>query len=893
MALLRWLAAGWRNLLHRSRLERELDEELRAYVALLAEEKIRQGLAAPAAYRSALVEVGGIEQVKEQVRTVRVGAMIDSLLQDLRYGARMLLKKPGFTFTVICTLALGIGANSAIFSVVNAVVLRPLPYADPARLVMVWETRPGNDRRYVAPGNFADWRAQAQSFEQLAGYAINGVNLTGHGEPERLGCAAVTTNLFATLGVTALKGRTFVPEDAARQDGRVVVLSYGLWQRSFGADPNIVGQRLTLDGQSYTVVGVMPAGFQFPAEADLWLPGFHDTPVAPAMAMQFPNANFPTSRDVHFSFVVGRLKPDAPLRQAQAEMDAIAARLAQQYRATNEGLGINIIPLHQQIVGRIEPVLFILLAAVAFVLLIACTNVANILLARLTQRERELAVRVALGASRPRLLRQMLTESLLLSFIGGLAGLLLGLWGVALFVKLSPGDIPRLDEVRLDWRLLAFSLLVSLATGIAFGLLPALQATRLDPQRALAESGTKVSGSPRQRRLRHLLVVCEIALAQVLLIGAGLLLISFAHLQAVKPGFNPHNLLTARLALPTEKYADDSRKTDFYNRLLERLQALPGVRSAALVMSLPLTDLTINRGFVVEGRPQPRPGENISVDYQVISPNYFAAMEIPLLRGRAFTEADDADKPRVVIIDESMARKYFPAADPVGQRIALGDPNRQDSWCTIVGVVDSVHYASIDTLPAPTAYTPYRQDRESWARMAVVLRTSVEPASLTAAVRSAVATVDPDQPVTKVETMEQLMGEAVSRPRFIMLLLGVLATVALALAAIGIYGLLSYSITERTRELGIRLALGAPKRAVFKLVMGQGLLLTLLGIGIGLLAALALTRFLTDLLFGVSSTDPLIFGLIALLLSIVALVACYLPARRAANVDPLIALQYE
>jgi putative ABC transport system permease protein len=886
----------WRRILHywrRAQFDRELQEEMRLHLELKTEQHMAAGMEPEAARYAAQREFGNQLFLREVSRELWGLSWLETTGQDLRYGLRLLRKKPGLTCTIIFTLALGIGANTAIFSVVNAVVLRPLPYAAPERLVMIWETMPDNDRRYVAPGNFADWRTQAQTFEQLAGYAINGVNLTGHGEPERLGCAAVTTNLFATLGVGAFKGRIFVPEDAQRQDGRVVVLSYGLWQRSFGANPNVIGQPLTLDEQSYTVVGVMPASFNFPAEADLWLPGYHDTPVAPSLATQFPNANFPASRDVHFSFVVGRLKPNVTLAQAQAEMNAIAARLAQQYRATNEGLGAHVIQLHQQIVGSVQPILFILLGAVAFVLLIACTNVANILLARFTQRERELAVRVALGASRARLLRQMLTESVLLSLLGGLAGLLLGMWGIALFVKLSPGNIPRLNEVGLDGRLLAFNLLVSVATGIIFGLLPALQATRLDPQRALTESGTKVSGSRRQRRVRNLLVVVEVALAQVLLIGAGLLMISFAHLQEVKPGFNPDKLLTARLALPSEKYADAGRKADFYNQLLERLQALPGVRAAGLVMGLPLTDLNINRGFVVEGRPQPRPGENINVDYQVISPSYFATMEILLLRGRAFTDADDEDRPRVVIIDESMARKYFPGEDPVGQRIALGDPTRQDSWRTIVGVVDNVHYASVDAPPVPTAYTPYRQDRESWTRMAIVLRTNVEPSSLAAALRREVAAVDPNQPVTKVETMTQLMGESVARPKFVMLLLGVLAAVALALAAVGIYGLLSYSITERTREIGIRLALGAQTREVFKLIIGHGLLLALTGISVGLVAAFALTRFLTNLLFGVSATDPLTFASISLLLTFVALLACYLPARKAAKVDPLIALRYE
>ncbi|MFN2596640.1 MAG: ABC transporter permease, partial [Pyrinomonadaceae bacterium] len=591
---------------------------------------------------------------------------METLLQDVRYNFRLMLKRPGFTAAVVLTLALGIGANTAIFSVVNAVLLRPLPYGEPDRLLTVWETMPGNDRRYVAPGNFADWRAQAQSFAQLAAYADAGFNLSGDGEPERLTGAAVTPNLFDTLGVRPLVGRAFSPEDVSREEGRVAVLSYALWQSRFGASRDVVGRSVTLDEKSYTVVGVMPQGFRFPARAELWVMGSEGAPVPPSLAAQSRGASPARSRDIHISYVVGRLKPGVAAAQAQAELSAVAQRLAAQYPETNEGLGVSLVPLHKQIVGDVEPTLLVLSAAVALVLLIACTNVANFLLARVAQRERELSIRVAIGASRARLLRQMLTERLMMSLAGGLLGLLVATWCVALFVRLSPGDIPRLEEVGLDARLLVFTLLVSLATGVAFGLLPALHATKLDPQHALKEGAAKTGGGRGRRRARNLLAVSEIALAQVLLVGAGLLLTSFARLQSVEPGFDPRHLLTARLALPAAKYRTPGEQVAFYDRALERAGALAGVRSAALVMNLPLSGANMNRGFSVEGRPPSRPDENVSVDYQVVSPNYFQTLSVPLLRGRAFTDEDSAGKPNVAIINDAMARKYFPGEDPLG-----------------------------------------------------------------------------------------------------------------------------------------------------------------------------------------------------------------------------------
>ncbi|HVG32956.1 MAG TPA: ABC transporter permease [Pyrinomonadaceae bacterium] len=816
------------------------------------------------------------------------------LLQDLRYGVRMLLKRPGFTLVAVLTLALGISANTAIFSVVNAVVLRPLPFAEPDRLVQVWETMPGNDKRWVAPGNFVDWQKQNQVFEEIAGYSSAAVNMTGEGlEPERLTGAAITANLFQTLGVAPLIGRSPVAEDLQQRDGRVVVLSHGLWQRRFGSDTNVAGRSLRLDEKSYTIIGVMPSGFSFPAKAEFWIPGSQGSAVPPSLAAQFPKSDLANERDIHIFAVVGRLRPNVTLSQAQAEMSTISQRLASTYPETNDGLGTNVIPLHQQVVGGVRPILFILLGAVALVLLIACTNVANLLLARATQRERELAIRLALGAGRFRLIRQMLTESLLLSLTGGIIGLLVAMWGVDLFVGLSPGDIPRLNEVGLDVRLLGFTLLVSLVTGIGFGLLPALQATRLDPQHALKEGGRSATEGRARRRTRNLLVVTEIALAQVLLIGAGLLIASFLRLQAVDPGFNPENLLTARLSLSKTKYTDSAKQIAFYNEVLGRLKAMPGVRSAALVMNLPLSGANMNRGFTVEGRPEPKPDENITVDYQVTSPDYFAAMEIPLVRGRAFTDQDKEGQPRVAIINEVMARKYFPGEDPVGKRILIGDAEKEDSWLTVVGIAGNVRHASTSEPAFPGLYTPYTQDRESWPRMAIVLRTNADPAALSSAVRKEILAIDPQQPVSNIQPMTQLMSESITRPRFITLLLGVLASIALALAVVGIYGLMSYGVIERTHEIGIRMALGAQRGDVLKMVVGHGLKLILAGLLIGVVGAFALTRLMTSLLFDVSAVDPLTFVVVSALLTLAALAACYIPARRATRVDPMVALRYE
>ena len=812
--------------------------------------------------------------------------------QDLKFAIRILLKHRFVTALSIVTLALGIGANTAIFSVMNAVVLRPLPYAHPDRLVTLWETGAGNEKRSVAPGNFVDWREQNTTLSDVAGTFYGNFNLTGEGEPERIDGATVTSNLMSTLGVSAQLGRTFQAEDDSDQNQKLVMLSDALWQRRFGSDRNVVGRNITIDDSSYSVIGVMPAGFNYPVKSELWVLGTARNAVSMSLISQFPQNDWNRERDAHFIGVVGRLKPDATLAQAQSDIAAIMRRLEQDFPDTNSGLGSNVIPLHTHIVGNVKTLLSVLLGAVAFVLLIACTNVASLLLARASQRHREFAVRRAVGASRWRLIRQLLTESVLLSFAGGLAGLGLAVWTVQLFIKLSPGDIPRLSEASVDLRLLAFTFGVSILTGIGFGLWPAWQATAGSLNQSLKEAGSKASGGKQRRRSRNVLVVTELALAQVMLAGAGLLIFSYVRVSHVDPGFTSDNVLSAKIAPAVRKYPDAKRRTQFYSDVITQLQSLPGVQSVGMVMNLPLSGASMNRGFRVEGRPTPRPDENVTMDYQVVSSDYFATMSIPIVQGRGFDARDSDHSPRVIVINEAMAKRYWPNEDPVGKRIAIGESSKE-SWREIIGIVKNVRHASLTEEPVPTAFIDYRQDLESWPRMAFVVRTFTDPSNHISAVRSSLVSIDPQQPVYAVEPLSRLLTNAVAPRRFVMTLIGSLALLALVLAAIGTYSVISFSVNERTREIGIRMAVGAQRVDVLRFVLGQGMSVAVIGIVIGLISAVGLTHLLTSMLFEVSATDPATFGAVGLILGLIALVACYLPARRAAQVDPLVALKDE
>jgi len=807
-----------------------------------------------------------------------------TLWQDLLFGMRMLVRQPGFTLVAVVVIALGIGANTAIFSVANTVLLRPLPYQNPDELMMVWETAPkiGFPHSDVAPANFIDWRDQNRVFTQIAAFGGASMSLTGRGEPERIVGERVSASLFPLLGVAPALGRVFTVEEDRPEAPNVIVLSHGLWQRRFGSDPGLVGQTLTLNQRSYTVIGIMPADFRFPGrEQEVWLP----------MSMGPDEA---TGRGDHYLNVVARLKPGVTRDQAQAEMGAIAARLAQQYPRTNSEQGVTLVPLHEEFAGSIRRPLLILLGVVGFVLLIACANVTNLLLARATARQKELTIRAALGASRWRLMRQLLTESVLLAGLGGVAGMLLAVWGVDWLETLIPENLAQARGIVMDGRVLAFSVAVSLLTGMVFGLLPALQVSRPHLTEALKEGGRGGTGSKGRGRTRGALVIGEIALSLVLLAGAGLMIKSFFRLTSVDPGFQANNALTMRMQLTGAQYSDPAKLRAFYEQMLGQVQSLPGVQAAGVITQLPLTVQGLSFSFSLEGQPPMPVGNMPQSVFRVISQDYFRAIGIPLLRGRSFTPQDTADAQAVVVINRTMAERFWPNREALGQRFKIGFSDGSNPWMTVVGVVGDVRQTSLDQALKPEMYVPYQQDRRFFAiPRDLVVRTTGDPLGLAAAVRSEIWKLDKDLPLFRVQTMDQILSLAVAGQRFNLLLLTVFGVLALVLASIGIYGVMSYATAQRTHEIGIRVALGARASDVLKLVMGQGLILTVSGIILGLAGAVALTRVMTGLLFEVSATDPLTFTAVALLLTAVSLLACYVPARRAMKVDPMVALRHE
>ena len=808
---------------------------------------------------------------------------MNTLFKDIRYGIRSLLKHPGFTAMVVITLALGIGANTAIFSVVNAVLLRPLPFKNPNRLMWLRETRADEAIKDmpVSPPTFIDWQEQQKSFDELAGYSEEALILTGQGEPERIQAAAVSLNYLSML-TTPAQGRFFATEEDRAGGLPVVVLSHRLWRTRFNADSNIVGKAITLDGKSYEVIGVAPRDFTAPSNQSapngvaLWLP------LMPRLK------DVLTVRGAHYLMVVGRLKLNRTTAEAETDLSAIAQRIAQN-DSSYKGYGARVIPLQQQITGDVREALLILFVAVGFLLLIACANVANLLLAQATTRQREVAVRLALGASRGRLVRQLLTESLTLSAAGGALGLLLALWGTQLMVGTSAVNLPRADEISINPRVILFSLLVSIGTGLIFGLAPALQATKADLTTALKESEARITAGLRQHRLRGLLVIAEVALTCVLLIGAGLMVNSFVHLLRVDPGFNPASVTAFTISLPRSKYAEKNRQVAFFQDLAERISVMPGVRAVGAINNLPTNGQSMTSPVEIEGQPAVNSDKSKYVQYAKVQGDYFRAMSIPLLRGRLFSDRDNGQAPPVAIINQALARQYFPGEDPLGKKLKTMFQGR--GMREIVGVVGDVHHSGPLKDAPPQVYEPY-PDNPTSAASVIVLAELPSPV-LVAAVRSAVQTLDKDQPIDRIAPMSQLLADSIAQPRFYTLLLTVFAAIASALAAIGIYGVTAYAVAQRTREIGIRMALGAQLSDVLKLILSNGVKLTIIGVAIGLAGAFLLTRALTSLLSGVSATDPATFIFVSFLLVAVALLASYLPARRATKVDPLVALRYE
>jgi putative ABC transport system permease protein len=797
--------------------------------------------------------------------------MIADLLHDMRFAVRQFSKTPVFTIVAILTIALGIGANTAIFSVVNGVLLRPLPYSEPDRLVRVYEVTRQFGRFSVAPATFLDWQRDSTTLQRVAAYDVGSATLAQDGMPERVTNVEVSWDLFDLLGVKPILGRTFVQDEDAPMKNHVIILSYGMWQRRFGGDRGVIDRTLILTGVPHTIVGVMPAGFAFPSpEAEYWVP------------LGLETANAP--RGAHYLGVVARIKDGATIEQAHAEIKTITERLARQHPENSKDESGEVVGLHEQIVGKIRPALLTLLGAVGVVVLIACGNVANLLLVRASVRSKEIAVRTALGAGRRRIVTQMLAESLVLALAGGALGLLLAYAAIAPLQALNADSIPRIDDVAIDGKVLAFTLLLCVATGILFGLVPAWQASRPNVSEAIKEGGRSSSGSGG-RWLRNGLVMAEVALSVVLLVGAALLLRSFSRLTSVDPGFRAENVLTFRVAVPRTSYKEDAQIEALYAQLLERLRAMPRVTAAGMIQSLPIRDSYV-LSFSIQGRPV-EPGSDSSANYRVASPGYFEALGIPVRQGRTFTDRDAAGGPKAAIVDDAFARRYFPGEDPIGQRIDIG--NGTDGFYEVVGLVGDVRYGGLDATPEPTMYVPHRQD--VFSMMWIVARIDGEPTAIASNVRGLLRDLDRNLPAFSMSALTDVVRESLDQRRFSVLLLGLFATIALLLAAVGLYGVISYSVSQRTQEIGVRLAIGAPRSRLLGMVVGQGMKLVIAGIVLGLAGALTLARVVSTLLFEVTPFDPPSYAGTVIALIAVAALACYVPARRAMRVDPITALR--
>jgi putative ABC transport system permease protein len=871
--------------LNRRRAERELKEEIGTHLEMETQEKINNGLSREEARYAAQRAFGSVSLATEDSRAWWGGRMLEEFLQDLRCGARMLVKEPSFTLVVVITLALGIGANTAIFSVVNTVLIRSLPYAQAERLVTVWEKTRTNEHNQINIGNFLDWQAQNSVFTDMAAFADARAILTGVGEPEEIPAQLATDNLFTVLGVNMLLGRAFTHEDSRQGQNNVIVISYGLWRRRFAGDPNVIGRKVLLGNSENTIVGVTPPSFKWHirknsltgAAAEIWTPLIVN--------------DFMRSRQGRFASAVARLKPGVTLAQARAQMDTIGLRLAEQYKDFNNGCSVNVVPLRQQLAGEIRQGLLVLMGAVSCVLLIACANVANLLLARAATRHKEIAVRMALGAGRRRILRQLLTESLLLASLGGAAGLLLAGWCADLLVRLSPSGLADLQGVEISAPVLSFTFALTLLTGIIFGLAPAFESSRLNLSETLKEGGRSLAGARRSQRLRGVFVISETALALVLLVGAGLLFRSFLRLQSVDTGFNARNVLTMRVSLPGRVYNQDGKIVNFFNRAVEGMQALPGVESAGAVNFLPFAGPGAATGFQIEGRSAPPPDQMMITGVSVADRNFFRTLQIPLKRGRLFTETEIHEMSHVVVINEALARKYFANEEPIGKRIAIGLRNGGVP-SEIIGIIGDVKQAGFDRAAEPMAYWPI--PKSTYRSMTFVIRAKKGDANaLAPAARDVIRSLDAQQPVADVRLLESFLESSVGQQRFNTLLLMVFAAVALLLAGVGLYGVMAWMVSRRTREIGVRMALGARGADVMKLILKQAMLLVGIGAAAGLSIALLATRMVESLLYGVSRNDPLTFVVVSLILAGVAFLACYVPARRATKVDPMVALRFD
>jgi len=858
---------------------------------MAARDRVERGQTPELAEAGARRDFGNVGLVKEVTREMWGHQSLERLGQDLRFGMRMLLKQPGFSLIAVLTLGLGIGANTAIFSLIYALLIQPLPYRDAGRVLfaMGWDVRRDQMRFQVPAADFQDWRYQCSAFEQAAGYQYWSVNLTGAGEPERVQGYRVTANLFELLGVEPALGRVFQAGEDRPGAARVAVLSNEMWQRRFGAERGVIGRTVTLNDESFTIIGVMPPKFEFPQlnfKGDLWAPFNHD----PARLRADPSANFGM-------VAVARLRAERTLTEAQAEMDVIYQRLAAQYPDTNANAGIRLSPMQEMLTRESRGPLLALLAAAAFVLLIACANVASLLLARAQTRVKEMAARMALGASAWRLRRQMLTESLLLALVGGSLGVLLGHWLLGAIRSALPefvrNTMPALLEIGINTQVLLFAFGVALLTSLVFGLAPALRLARHELVADLKEGGRSAGAAPR-RRARNVLVVAEVALSLLLLVGAGLMLRSLQALFSVDPGFQAGRLLVLDIALPRTRYAETGQQANYFREALSRLAALPGVEAVGAVNTLPFSTSNSGRLFLIESQPAPAPGAEPATDFRVINPDYFRALGMRLERGRAFSVQDNQQAPPVTIVNETFVRQFFPDQEPLGKRIRFGmasTPVAQNPWLLIVGVVSDVRHLDLATPPRPESYSPLEQS--PGPTMTLAVRTSGAPAALAPVVRERLGALDANLPLYNVQTMEQVVARSLFGQRITTSMMLMFGGVALLLATVGLFGLISYAVSQRIHELGIRLALGASTGDVLRLVMGQGLKLALTGLGIGMAGSLALMRVIKTLLFGVSAADPLTFGASALLLLAVTLVACWVPARRAAKVDPLAALRHE